>query len=35
MAMRMALRETDEERRTGLLDIARSGYEKAYEMAPT
>ena len=29
MAMRMALKETDEERRTGLFDIARSGYEKA------
>jgi tetratricopeptide (TPR) repeat protein len=35
MAMRMAVKETDKERRTGLLDIARSGYEKAYEMAPT
>jgi tetratricopeptide (TPR) repeat protein len=35
MAMRMAAKETDEERRTGLLDIARSGYEKAYKMAPT
>jgi tetratricopeptide (TPR) repeat protein len=35
MAMRMAAKETDKERRTGLLDIARSGYEKAYKMAPT
>jgi tetratricopeptide (TPR) repeat protein len=34
MAMRMALKETDEQRRTGLLDIAGSAYEKAYQMDP-
>ncbi len=34
MAMRMALEETEEQRRIGLLDMAGSAYAKAYEMAP-
>jgi len=34
MATRMALKEADDQRRTGLLDIAGSAYEKAYELAP-
>ena len=34
MAMRMALKEPEEQRREGLLDIAGSAYEEAYEMDP-
>ncbi len=34
MAMRMALKETEDQRRAGLLDIAGSAYEKAYKLAP-
>lgn len=34
MAMRMALKETENQRRAGLLDIAGSAYEKAYKRAP-
>jgi tetratricopeptide (TPR) repeat protein len=34
MAMRMALKEMDEQRRTGLLEIAGSAYSKAYKMEP-
>ena len=34
MAMRMALKETEDQRRAGLLDIAASAYKKAYKLAP-